>query len=109
MQLHRPDPSEWDALAEDPEFKALLRARRGFVVPATIFFLLFYVALLVCIGFMPQLMSRPFIGPLTVAYAFALAQFAVAWILLAVYMRRAKSFDERSSALVERVETECER
>lgn len=62
-------------------------------MPATIFFLAFYLALPIGVGFAPGLMSRPIAGALTNAYAFAIAQFVMAWVLLAVYMRRARTFD----------------
>jgi uncharacterized membrane protein (DUF485 family) len=94
MQIHhRVSASQWDALASDPEFRALLRARRRFVVPATLFFVAFYLALPILAGFAPRLMSRPVIGPLTLAYCFALAEFVVAWILLGLYLWRARGFD----------------
>ena len=86
-------PTQWEELAEGPEFRALLRARRRFVIPATIFFVIYYFALPVSVGFFPAFMSRPVAGPLTLAYAFALSQFAMAWILLAAYLWRARSFD----------------
>lgn len=86
-------PARWEVLASEPEFRALLRARRRFVVPATIFFVAYYLALPITVGFWPKLMSRPVAGPLTLAYVFALSQFAMAWILLALYLRRARRFD----------------
>lgn len=84
---------QWEALAAEPEFRALVRARRRFVIPATLFFIGYYLALPVSVGFFPQVMSRPVIGPLTIAYCFALSQFAMAWILLALYLQRSRRFD----------------
>jgi uncharacterized membrane protein (DUF485 family) len=106
MQQHRLTASEWDALANDPEFVALLRARRRFIIPSTIFFLLFYLALPIGVGFAPALMNRPVFGPLTVAYAFGFTQFLMAWVLLALYMREARAFDARAKALVARATSE---
>ncbi len=90
---HQSDPARWEALAAQPEFRALLRSRRRFVIPATIFFITYYLALPVSAGFWPAVMARPVLGPLTLAYCFALSQFAMAWILLALYLRRARRFD----------------
>jgi uncharacterized membrane protein (DUF485 family) len=90
---HRLSPTRWEALAAEPEFRALVRSRRRFVVPATIFFILYYLALPISVGVFPESMSRPVFGPLTLAYVFALSQFAMAWILLVFYLRRARSFD----------------
>jgi uncharacterized membrane protein (DUF485 family) len=91
-------------LASEPEFRALLRARRRFVVPATLFFIAYYLALPISVGFWPKVMSRPALGPLTLAYCFALSQFAMAWILLALYLRRARHFDV-AAARMRRQET----
>jgi uncharacterized membrane protein (DUF485 family) len=93
---------DWDAVAADPEFVALRKARRRFIAPATIFFILFYLALPVSVGFAPVAMGRPVLGPLTLAFAFGLAQFVVAWVLLALYMRAARSFDRQAARIVAR-------
>ena len=99
--MHHLKTSRWSALAAEPEFRTLLRARRRFVTPATLFFIAYYLALPVSVGFWPAAMSRPVWGPLTVAYAFALSQFAMAWILLAVYLRRARKFDLQAARIRE--------
>ena len=92
-------PQRWEALATEPEFRALQRARRRFIIPATIFFIAYYLALPVAVGFFPAAMSRPVAGPLTLAYCFALSQFAMAWILLGLYLWSARSFDLRAARI----------
>jgi uncharacterized membrane protein (DUF485 family) len=82
----------WETLADDPEFRALTSERRRFVVPATIFFIVYYLTLPVSIALAPQFMSRQ-LGPLSIAYWFALSQFAMTWLLMAAYMIRARKFD----------------
>lgn len=101
MQVpHHPVTSQqWEALAAEPEFRGLVRSRRRFVVPATLFFVAYYLALPIAVGFAPQFMSRPVAGPLTLAYCFALSQFAVSWLLLALYLWRARDFDARATRL----------
>lgn len=99
MQHRQITPAEWDALATSPEFRGLIRARRRFVIPATIFFVAYYLALPVLLGFAPELMRRPVLGPLSLAYCFALSQFAMAWILLLLYLWRARGFDVRAALI----------
>jgi uncharacterized membrane protein (DUF485 family) len=100
VQQHRHiTPEQWDALAAEPEFRALVAARRRFIIPATIFFTVYYFALPISVGFAPQVMSRAVWGPLTLAYAFALSQFAMAWILLALYLWQARSFDLQAARI----------
>jgi uncharacterized membrane protein (DUF485 family) len=102
--VHHIKPTRWEALAAEPDFRALVRSRRRFVIPATIFFVAYYLALPISVGLAPQAMSRPVLGPLTIAYCFALSQFAMAWILLALYLARARSFD-LAAARIRRQET----
>ncbi|MBV8531848.1 MAG: DUF485 domain-containing protein [Candidatus Eremiobacteraeota bacterium] len=97
--MHHAKPTRWQTLANQPEFRALLRSRRRFVVPATVFFVAYYLALPISVGFLPHAMSRPVLGPLTLAYCFALSQFVTAWILLALYLRRARGFDVRAARI----------
>jgi len=98
-----PDPYDWAAIERLPEFRALVRAKRAFIVPATLFFIVYYFALPALVGYWPALMSRPVIGHINIAYLFALSQFAMAWLLMAVYVRRARRYDRMAEALVLRL------
>ena len=102
--MHHIKPARWGALAAEPQFRSLVRSRRRFVIPATIFFVAYYLALPISVGVAPQFMGRPLIGPLTLAYCFALSQFAMAWILLALYLQRSRGFDV-AAAKIRRQET----
>ena len=106
MQLHHLTAREWDELAADSEFKALLRARRRFTIPATFFAFAFFLALPLSIAFAPSYMSEPIYGPLTRAFAFALLQFVMAWVLLAIYMREARRFDQSAAEIAKRAHEE---
>ena len=67
----------WDKIAESPEFKDLMATKRVFIVPAFVFFVLYYFALPVLVGYAPQFMSTKVIGVVNLAYLFALSQFFV--------------------------------
>jgi uncharacterized membrane protein (DUF485 family) len=96
----RPD---WAAIERMPEFRALLRAKRAFVVPACLFFVAYYFALPALVGYWPEMMSRPVAGRINIAYLFALSQFVMAWALMAAYVRRARAFDRMVQQLLARV------
>jgi uncharacterized membrane protein (DUF485 family) len=100
--IHPVEPGRWRELAAEPQFRALQRSRRRFVLPATLFFIAYYLALPISVGFFPETMSRPVAGPLTLAYWFGLSQFAMAWILLALYLWRARRFDVEAAQIRER-------
>lgn len=96
----RPD---WAAIERLPEFRALLRAKRAFLLPACLFFVAYYFALPALVGYWPEMMSTPVVGRINVAYLFALSQFVMAWVLMAVYVRRARAFDRMAADLLKRV------
>jgi uncharacterized membrane protein (DUF485 family) len=94
----RPDQQaeiDWVAAARSPEFRELVRKKRSFVVPATVFFLVWYFGFVILAGYAPDFMGREFLTDgLTVGYALALSQFVMVWVLGAMYLRRAdRDFD----------------
>jgi uncharacterized membrane protein (DUF485 family) len=97
------DVADWDRVAAFPEFKALLRAKTRFIVPATVFFIAYYFALPLLVGYAPQWMARKVFGIVNWAYLFALSQFFVAWLVAILYMRAAGRFDAMARDIVERV------
>ena len=86
---------DWVAAERSPEFRELIRKKRSFVVPATIFFLAWYFGFIILAGYAEDFMGREFITDgLTVGYALALTQFIMVWVLGAMYLRRAdRDFD----------------
>jgi uncharacterized membrane protein (DUF485 family) len=92
--------SVWEQVSRSDEFKQLLAAKAAFVVPATIFFVAYYFALPVLVGYAPGFMQRKVLGPINIAYLFALSQFFVAWIIAFLYVRAARGFDERAAKLL---------
>ena len=90
----KPLPTDWDVVANNEEFKDLMAAKARFVVPATLFFITYYFALPVLVGYAPEFMATPVIGPVNIAYLFALSQFFMAWIIAALYVRKAERFDQ---------------
>jgi uncharacterized membrane protein (DUF485 family) len=94
---------DWAAIERMPEFRALVRAKRAFIVPATVFFIAYYFALPALVGYWPDLMSTRVAGRINLAYLFALSQFVMAWALMAAYVRRARRYDRMVEGLLERV------
>lgn len=97
------DVVDWDRVAAMEQFKALLKAKIAFIVPATLFFVVYYFALPVLVGWFPELMEKR-IGPVNLAYVFALSQFFMAWAVAFVYLRKAAKFDEEARQIVARLD-----
>ena len=96
-----PTKTDWDHIAKNPEFEELLAAKARFIVPATVFFIVYYFALPILVGYYKDFMSTPVIGPVNLAYLFALSQFFMAWIIAGLYMRAASRFDKMAARVVQ--------
>ncbi len=94
------ESADWERVAAMEEFKKLIAAKRKFIVPAVIFFIVYYFALPVMVGYAPELMSMRVLGVVNLAYLFALSQFFMAWILAALYVRAAGRFDEMARKII---------
>lgn len=95
-------PTKWDEIAESKAFQDLMATKKVFIVPAFIFFLVYYFALPVLVGYAPQFMSTEVIGQVNLAYLFALSQFFVAWLIAALYVKAANNFDQLAKDILEK-------
>jgi uncharacterized membrane protein (DUF485 family) len=93
--------TDWEAIAASARFKELLRTKRRFIIPAMIVFILYYFALPALVGYARPLMEKRVLGPVNLAYLFALSQFFMAWIIAALYVRAANRFDRQARDIIE--------
>ena len=85
---------DWEAAERSPEFKELIAKRKRFVLPATIFFLSWYLGFILLAGYAEDFMGDSIYEGLTVGYVLALSQFIMVWVLAGVYTRKAnREFD----------------
>ena len=97
-----PSQSIWDRIAASKEFEDLMATKKIFIVPAFIFFVVYYFALPVLVGYAPQFMQTKVIGNVNLAYLFALSQFFVAWIIAGLYVKAASDFDRLAKDILEK-------
>jgi uncharacterized membrane protein (DUF485 family) len=95
---------DWIAAERSPEFRELVKRKKAFVLPATIFFLAWYFGFIILAGYAPDFMGEEvLIDGFTIGYLLALTQFVMTWTLGAMYLRRAsRDFDplaERAAAV----------
>ncbi len=98
-----PSQSIWDRIATSKEFKDLMATKKTFIVPAFIFFVVYYFALPVLVGYAPQFMSTK-IGKINLAYLFALSQFFVAWLIAGLYVKAANNFDRLAKDILDKAD-----
>jgi len=94
-----PSSAQWDRLAASPAFKALVARKKRFIVPACVFFIVYYFSLPILVGFAPSFMATKVWGQLNLAYLFALSQFLMAWVLAGLYVREAAHHDREAHAI----------
>jgi uncharacterized membrane protein (DUF485 family) len=89
-----PSTVDWEAIERSPEFQELVRRRRSFVVPCTIFFLAWYFGFILLTAYASDFMSERVYEGLTVGYCLALTQFVMVVVLGLWYLRKAdREFD----------------
>ena len=94
---------DWVAIEREPEFRELVRARRSFVIPATIFFLSWYMGFIVLTAVASDFMGRRVYEGLTVGYCLALTQFVMVLVLGIWYLRKSdKVFDPLAERAISR-------
>jgi uncharacterized membrane protein (DUF485 family) len=93
---------EWARVAQTSAFHELMRGKKAFIIPATIFFLIFYFGLPILAAY-TTVLNFTVIGAVTGAYVYAFAQFAMTWILVHLYVSRANRWD----GLVDRARQEA--
>ena len=98
------EQSTWDEIAESKAFNDLMATKRIFIVPAFIFFVVYYFALPVLVGYAPEFMSTKVMRPVYLVYLCALSQFFVAWIIAGLYVRAANDFDRLAKDILEKAE-----
>jgi uncharacterized membrane protein (DUF485 family) len=93
---------DWEAVERSPEFQELVHRRRSFVIPATIFFLTYYMAFILLAGYAPDFMGSSVYEGLTVGYCLALTQFVMVFALGIMYLKRADAeYDPLAAKVVE--------
>jgi uncharacterized membrane protein (DUF485 family) len=91
----------WSKVARTSAFQDLMQRKKRFIIPATIFFFVYYMGLPVLAGF-TTVLNVQVVGALSLAWIYALSQFIMTWTLLHLYVSRANKWDE----IVDRVREE---
>lgn len=87
---HVPD---FEKIEQSAGFKNLMKKKKLFLIPTTVLFLGLYLLFNVIISY-TNLLDSPFVGDIPWVWVFAFGLFAMTWILVTVYMKRAARFDQ---------------
>jgi len=89
---------DYSSVIRSEAFQLLLKKKKAFILPASIFFFVFYFTLPVMTSY-SQVLNTPAFGAITWAWVFAFAQFIMTWALCSLYTKRSAEFDQ----LVEKI------
>jgi uncharacterized membrane protein (DUF485 family) len=84
---------EWVRIERTSAFKELIRSKKAFIIPATIFFMVFYFTLPFLTAF-TTVLNFSVIGAITGAYVYAFAQFIMTWVLAHLYLSQSNKWDD---------------
>src|SRR5689334_12491594 len=96
---------DWEGIERSPEFQDLVHTRRSFVLPATVFFLAYYMGFILLAGYAKDFMASSVYEGLTVGYCLALTQFVMVFVLGIVYLRKSdRDYDPLAARVVQMAE-----
>ena len=94
--------TDWEEIERSPEFQELVRKRKSFVVPGTIFFLVWYMGFILLVAYAEDFMSERVYEGLTVGYCLALTQFVMVLVLGLLYLSKSTNvFDPLRQKIVD--------
>lgn len=87
-------------IEQSEKFQRLMNDRKKFIVPLTIFFLVFYFLLPILTSY-TTFLNTPVIGDISWVWLFAFAQFVMTWVLCTIYVKKAASFDRQTDEIID--------
>ena len=101
---------KYAAIAADPDFAALRRSYRRFAFPATVVFMAWYIAYVICNNWARDFMDTQVVGYINVALVFGLLQFLSTFVIAYLYARHStRAVDPLATKLRHRFEDEAGR
>ncbi|MFX3622749.1 MAG: DUF485 domain-containing protein [Ectobacillus sp.] len=94
------DEIDYTMVARSAEFRQLLQKKKAFIVPMSIFFFCFYIALPIMTSY-SKVLNTPAVGAITWAWVFAFGQFVMTWALCIIYSKKAESFDKMANSILQ--------
>ncbi|TFJ91893.1 DUF485 domain-containing protein [Lentibacillus salicampi] len=90
---------DFEEVEESEQFKSFMQNKKKFIIPYTIFFLIFYFLLPVLTSY-TTFLNTPLVGDISWVWVFAFAQFVMTWVLCTIYVKKAASFDNQADQII---------
>ncbi len=90
---------DYDAIAKQESFKALVKKKNAFLWSITVFFLAAYMLLPILTSYTTILHQKAF-GEVTWVWIYAAGLFIMTWSLCHLYVAKANSYDKEAKAII---------
>ena len=90
---------DYDAIAKQESFKALVRKKSAFLWSMTVFFLSAYMLLPILTSY-TTILHQKAIGDITWVWVYSAGLFIMTWALAHLYVAKANSFDREAKAII---------
>ena len=97
---HNKQRPDYEQVIESSKFKSLMKEKKKFTIPLTIFFLVFYFMLPILTSY-STILNTPAIGDISWAWIYGFAQFVMTWVLCIVYVKKSAAFDNKAQQIIE--------
>ena len=93
------DPDvDWTAMVGAPSFRELMAMKARFVIPVTVFALVYYLTVNLLAGFTRGFMSQSVFGAFSVGYVLIVGLYVMSWVIAVLYVRIANGkFDAKAA------------
>ena len=82
-----------------PQFKQFLSRKNKFLIPMTVFFMIFYFLLPIFTSY-TTFLNKPAIGDISWTWIFAVSQFVMVWVISSIYVKKAATFDKEADQII---------
>ncbi|MGE7592599.1 DUF485 domain-containing protein [Peribacillus frigoritolerans] len=92
---------DYEKIVASKEFQNMLSDKKKFVIPFTIFFMV-YSLLLPFLVFHTDILDHPFIGDITWAWVYGVSITVMSVWVCSIYVRKSESIDEQIKEIIEK-------
>ena len=91
----------YHALIQTQEFRELIKRKKAFILPTTLFFLIFYFTLPLLAAY-TKILHTEVIDSIAGAWVFAMLQFILVWACGWIYVKKSEKYDKLAAEILEK-------
>lgn len=89
----------YTSLVQTDDFQELLKRKKAFILPMTLFFFGFYF-LLPLLAAYTKVLTYEVIGSISLAWIYALLQFVLVWVCGIIYIKKSEKYDKLADTIL---------